>query len=155
MELMARLQEILGKKIFRDDVTVKGKLVAKNGMEVYAEPVPSEGSWGTFHQHVYNLVTNYDPASTPTNLTVDCSSQVPVGTKGIFAVLFGMSATAGRSLQVASGGALGYIYIRSQVANIHITGSGYVPLTSSRTFVITADNADWSQVYCDMTGYFI
>ncbi len=89
MSLLSRAQEIFGKKVFREDVTFKAKLIAKNGMEVYATPVAGEPSMGTPHPapkqgSVLRLIYTGNPAISPSTTAIDVSAYVPVGTKGIY-----------------------------------------------------------------------
>jgi hypothetical protein len=82
--LFARLQEIIGEKIFRHKVTFDGDVVFKKHITGYA-PVPGEPSLGTLHYHpsqyAANVYTNTAPSAT-TFYTVTVAG-LPAGTKTI------------------------------------------------------------------------
>jgi hypothetical protein len=103
--LYARLQEIIGEKIFRHKVTFDGDVVFKKHITAYA-PVPGEPSLGTPHPH-YATILNVDPASTAVQ-TLSLAAHLPVGAKMIALVMELTSTNAGDSVIITNAAGTAY-----------------------------------------------
>jgi hypothetical protein len=148
--LYARLQEIIGEKIFRHKVTFDGDVVFKKHITAYA-PVTGEPSLGTPHKH-YATIINADPAVT-TVISVDISAHVPVGTTWIEGCWYITSTTVGdwaRMLNAAGTEFYDYVYYTSDGA---IAFHFSCPVVN-RTIYYAVFNARVSNVTAIMTRYW-
>lgn len=122
----------------------------------YIQVVPGEPSLGTPRIHYARLLNNYNPGATPTNLTLDISAQVPVGTKMIYGgFIQGYSPTLGRTAGAVDASGNFWIKQIMNVANRDDAKAGLVPVDSSRQIRFYWDNADWDGVYFDMFTYWV
>jgi hypothetical protein len=92
MELMARIQEILGKKFFRDTVTFDKDVVHKRTITGYS-PVASEPSLGTPHEMSYanrtaSLVVDTSTTPAATWSAAVTLSYAPTGAKWAYCLMY-------------------------------------------------------------------
>lgn len=154
MGLMNRAQEIVGAKTFKHSVTIEGDLILKKHSTLYA-PVPGEPSLGTPHSHVFLILNNYDPLSTPTTYTVDISAQLPVGAKLIWVEMDFSSTIADREAGMLDASANYTFRGNCAVANGHAACAGFAPVSSTRTVTFYFDNASINAVYARMLWYWM
>jgi hypothetical protein len=95
--LLARFQEIIGEKLFRDKVTFAKDIVFKKTITAYS-PVASEPSAGSPHPH-YAVILTTDPAVT-TMQTLALPAAVSGVAKRVRGRMAINSTTAGDYLQV-------------------------------------------------------
>jgi hypothetical protein len=126
--LYARLQEIIGEKIFRHKVTFDGDVVFKKHITAYA-PVPSEPSLGTPHPHIDLTLVTAVPGNN--NVQVTAVPGWVVGTKTIEGE-FGLVATADVAILIYDTSGT-YIIRRqyAQVAGVNSFGYFKAPIDSS------------------------
>ena len=152
--LYARLQEIIGEKIFRQKVTFDDGVVFNKASTGYA-PVGGEPALGIPHPHSYQILNNYDPLGTPTTYDVDLSAQVPRNNSRLIYVYgYWAAATAGRNLSVQNTAGTQYGISFSEVANLNIGFSHYVRLGTDYTIRFVFSNADAVGAYCWMEFYY-
>lgn len=152
MGLLSRAQEIFGKKIFREDVEFKGRIITRRNQEVYATPVAGEPSWGTPHSHKETLLS-VDPTGTgDTTITV---TNAPAGAKGIFGYAGLAASTGGRYLLIKDADAVAWGQVTVSVANIAAWSMFMIPLNANKQFKVAVNNADVTSVVIYMNGYFI
>jgi hypothetical protein len=152
--LFARLQEIIGEKIFRDKVTFDKDVVFKKHITGYA-PVPGEPSLGTWHDHYARLISNAAPVAGG-YYDVDASGHAPVGAKKVYIKIQGIVG-AGNVLQAFTDSTptpadapitVGPV----SVAATTVYGAGEVTLSATRHFVYNVPAAA-SGVYIIMFSY--
>ncbi len=108
-------------------------------MNSWQAPVAGEPSLGTMHEHYADLAIESTPSATA-YYTIDVSGEVPVGTMCIYIRILHSSAAVSRALVAFTDDtptpAVGPVVARQQVVGITCDGTGWVRLTSSRTFVL-------------------
>jgi hypothetical protein len=109
----------------------------------YLQTVALEPSMGTMHPHYVDLGISSTPAVG--YYTVDLSAIVPVGTTSVYIMCYHTSVAANRFLAAYTDStptpALPPVLAYCQTANSSSAASGFVKLTSSRTFVYRASAA--------------
>jgi len=151
MGLLNRVQEIWGKKTFKEKVTFDGDVEFNKHITAYA---PSEESAGTLH-FKYAALLSVNPADTNWH-EVDCSPYVPVGAKGISIRIDIQGATAGKTLSISNASA-GDVYGEAHIdiANTEEDATALIPLSSARSIFYKVDNADVASVEFFLLGYYI
>ena len=118
----------------------------------WQQPVAGEPSWGTPHTHKVILVNNYDPGTL--TVAIDCSAQVPVGTKGIYIHGY-FTAAALNALAIRDTGGTDWIYASNKVAGGITDYAGIVELDANRSFTMVYSSTNISGSYMWMNAYFI
>jgi hypothetical protein len=152
--LLARFQEIIGEKLFRDKVTFAKDVVFKRAITAYS-PVASEPSLGTLHPHYKELVTNgaYAVAG---YTTIDPSAEVSAGATMVYIWIQHKAAGANVDVAVYTDStptpAGSFMISRNPVAGGYGMATGIVRLSSIRKFVIN-NSAAVTEVFIRMFFY--
>ena len=128
MGLLSRAQEIFGKKVFREDVEFKGRIVTRHNQEVYATPVAGEPSLGTLHMLAAKSADIGGTATVATD--IDVSALVPAGAKAVYLEVrpIAVSNTTGTSYCIC------VVYEKDVATNIQQVGTSISPAINGTTY---------------------
>lgn len=114
--------------------------------------VPSR-NWGPWQGVAqFSVKDNWDPASTPTTLTISVAALVPKGTRAVGGWFYGAGSAAGLTFSVRRKGSSNEESpLFTQVAGQAIAGTFEVQLDSNYEFDLYASNSGVSGVYVYVT----